>query len=391
MRMRSYFFRITAFVALLLTLFAHPGGGARAQTPNIRVMPGAPTIGVGQTVVVSVTMDNITNLYAAEFHLQFDPAIVEVVDANTGAAGVQITPGSFLSPDIIAQNQANNALGTIDFAISQRAPRAPVSGSGTLATITFRGKATGNSAVAFTSVALSNNVGAPIAAVGQNGTITVGEAAAPASPTPTATAVPAATPVPTATPLPTHTPTAVPPTPTGTLPAPTPTGTPAPATPTRTPAPATPTRTPAPATPVPTQPPPAAGIQGQHTVRAGETLFSIGRAYTTQPTAIASRNGIVNPNQLFVGTRLAIPVAPWAPVPAGPVAARQFTPGGAPAPGPGPTPAPPAGCRFRHTVQRGETLTRIAIRYNTNIFAIGRANSIANLNLIFAGQVLCIP
>ena len=379
-------FRITAFVALLLTLFAHPGGPARAQTPNIRVMPGAPTIGVGQTVVVSITMDNIANLYAAEFHMQFDPAIVEVVDANTAAAGIQITPGSFLSPDIVAQNQANNAIGTIDFAVSQRAPSAPVSGSGTLATITFRGLATGTSAVAFTSVALSNNVGAPIAAVGQNGTITVESTAPEASPTPTNTPVPAAT---ATTPPPTHTPTAVPPTPTGTLPPATPTGTPAPATPTGTPAPATPTRTPAPATPVPTQPPPATGIQGHHTVRAGETLFSIGRAYATQPNAIASRNGIVNPNQLFVGTRLAIPVAPWSPVPAGPVAVRQFTPG-APAPGPGPTPAPPAGCRFRHTVQRGDTLTALAIRYGTNIIAIGRSNSNDNLNLIFFAQVLCI-
>jgi LysM repeat protein len=372
MRIKSTLLRITALTTLLLTIFAHPVGPVLAQEAGIRVMPGAPTIGVNQTVVVSITIANVTNLYAAEFHMQFDPSIVEVVDANTGTAGVQIAAGSFLSPDIIAQNQANNAVGTIDFAISQSSPSAPVSGNGTLATITFRARATGSSPIAFTSVTLSNNVGATIAVADQNGVITV----ATTAPAATATA-----PAPTAT------------APAATATAPAPTATVAPSTPTGTPVPATPTPTAAPRTPTPVATPraPTTGIQGYHTVRSGETLFSIGRAYATQPDAIARQNGIVNTSRIFVGTRLGIPVAPWSRIPAGPVAARQFTPGGtAPAPTPAPSPAP-ATCRFYHTVQRGNTLTAIAIRYGTNIWAISRANNIANVNLIFAGQVLCIP
>ncbi len=98
----------------------------------------------------------------------------------------------------------------------------------------------------------------------------------------------------------------------------------------------------------------------------------------------------MNASRIYVGMKLLIPVAPWSPIPAGPVAVRQFTPGGTVTPAPV-TPTPKPGCRYYHTVRYGETLTAIAIRYGTSVWAIGRANSIYNLNLIYAGQVLCIP
>lgn len=44
-----------------------------------------------------------------------------------------------------------------------------------------------------------------------------------------------------------------------------------------------------------------------------------------------------------------------------------------------------------HIVQPGETLTRIASRYGTTISAIVAANALANPSLIFAGQRLAIP
>jgi LysM repeat protein len=98
------------------------------------------------------------------------------------------------------------------------------------------------------------------------------------------------------------------------------------------------TNTPAPAvqpsatlTPLPTSTrsvTPAPGqafvVQGYHTVKAGETLMCIGRAYAVLPQAIVSQNQIGDADQLLVGQVLAIPVAPWNPVPVGPVCPRQF-------------------------------------------------------------------
>lgn len=126
--------------------------------------------------------------------------------------------------------------------------------------------------------------------------------------------------------------------------------------------------------------PPSGGILGHHTVRSGETLYCIARAYGVDPAAIATTNGIVNPNLIFPGMVLAIPNVPKA-LPAGRVCPRQFDG----------CPPPPSGCRFYHTVSSGENLFRISLHYGVSMYAIAEANNILNLNLIFVGQTLCIP
>jgi LysM repeat protein len=44
-----------------------------------------------------------------------------------------------------------------------------------------------------------------------------------------------------------------------------------------------------------------------HTVKSGETLGKIAAAYGVSTAAIASANGISNPNMIYVGQRLMIP------------------------------------------------------------------------------------
>lgn len=44
-----------------------------------------------------------------------------------------------------------------------------------------------------------------------------------------------------------------------------------------------------------------------------------------------------------------------------------------------------------YRIRSGDTLTRIASYYHTSIWKLARANYIRNINLIFAGQLLCIP
>jgi LysM repeat protein len=52
---------------------------------------------------------------------------------------------------------------------------------------------------------------------------------------------------------------------------------------------------------------PAAHTPTWHWVVRGETLFSIGRLYNVSPWTIASANRLVNPNRIYVGQRLYIP------------------------------------------------------------------------------------
>ena len=326
---------------------------AAAQSkPLVRIDPVSTSTTPNQTVVVAVKVDNVTNLGAFELHLQFDPNLLQVT---------QLTHGGFTTAEYMVQNTFDNTAGTIDYS-SQQVNVPGVTGSGTLLTITFQTQNSGVSPLSFRTppgVILGDATGAVIAVDATPGSVSVVGAAAtvvPATATPTI-----AVPQPTATVaavLPVATATASSPQPTATQPAPLP-------------------------------------ILGNHTVKYGESLFCIGRAYMASPWAIAQANGVVWPYTIFPNQVLKIPNSPWVNPPYGPVCQRQF---GDPVPTVTPAPQPtlvptvaPAGCRATHVVVWGDTLYRIAFQFNSNVYQIAQANHIWNINRIFAGQRLCIP
>lgn len=110
-----------------------------------------------------------------------------------------------------------------------------------------------------------------------------------------------------------------------------------------------------------------------HTVQAGENLYRIALRYGVTMDALISANNITSPSRIFAGTVLVIPgLEPAANNPEGAVNPLVAT-------------AP-----VTHTVQRGESLTIIARRYNVTAQSILQANNIANANIIYPGQVLQI-
>jgi LysM repeat protein len=149
------------------------------------------------------------------------------------------------------------------------------------------------------------------------------------------------------------------------------------------------------ATAAPTAVPPP-GILGVHTVKAGESLYCIGRAYGISPWAIASTNGVPWPYTIFTGQTLNIPNVPWLNIPAGPVCVKQF--GGGPLPTPSPTTVPPTPgptplpgtCTQSYLILPGDTLFGISIKFGVDIPTLAARNHIANINLIFAYTTICI-
>jgi murein DD-endopeptidase MepM/ murein hydrolase activator NlpD len=106
------------------------------------------------------------------------------------------------------------------------------------------------------------------------------------------------------------------------------------------------------------------GIPTTHTVGPGDTLNSIALRYGTTADAIAKRNGILNPESIYVGQVL------------------NLREGSA---------APPIGHGQTHTVQSGETLYRIAAKYGLSWQELARANALTNTAVIYPGQQLVIP
>lgn len=99
-----------------------------------------------------------------------------------------------------------------------------------------------------------------------------------------------------------------------------------------------------------------------HVVRAGENLFRISLRYSTTVQAIMQANGLVS-TTIYVGQRLVIPGSY----------------------------VPPSGPSFTYVVQRGDTLTAIALRFGTTVTAIARLNGLLNPSFIYVGQRLQIP
>lgn len=106
-----------------------------------------------------------------------------------------------------------------------------------------------------------------------------------------------------------------------------------------------------------------------HIVQAGENLFRIALRYGTTVEAIAQANGITNPALIRVGQKLVIP-------------ASTSTEGG--------TSGGTAGETI-YTVQPGDNLFRIALKYNMSYLYLAQYNGIANPNFLIAGQQIRIP
>jgi len=143
--------------------------------------------------------------------------------------------------------------------------------------------------------------------------------------------------------------------------------------PVRLPPPATSTPTATPIAPVATATPGNVvtdpGANNIYIVQPGDTLSRIAARFNTTVATLAQLNGIANPNSIRYGQRLIISGAN---------------------PAPAPTPVPPP-VTTTYVVQPGDTLFRIAVRFNVSINQLAQANGISDPNRVFVGQVLVIP
>ena len=111
---------------------------------------------VGDFLTVTLLLEDVSNLYGADMHLAFDPNILEVVDAEPRREGMQVRHGLLPDPaqSVVPRDAADNAAGTVHYAISLKAPAQPANGRGALCTITFHVKAPGFSPLSLVSAML---------------------------------------------------------------------------------------------------------------------------------------------------------------------------------------------------------------------------------------------
>lgn len=165
--MMAVFWRFAAVWLLLpgLGLPVEPSGAAGVAATTITLAPASPVIAGCAAVDVEIRINDVAGLYGADVWLAFDPAVLEVVDADSSTGGVQITDGGFLAPPLFyLALSADNTAGTMHYAATQLNPTPAVDGSGVLARVKFRAKSAGSSALHFTYTMLSDRNGVQIPA-----------------------------------------------------------------------------------------------------------------------------------------------------------------------------------------------------------------------------------
>lgn len=169
-------FRILILVVILTLPFSVASAHATQQerATVVRIAPQTTTVSVGQVFTVELWVDNVVDLYGADIQLAFTPGAFQVVDADPGTAGVQITVRyDFLNPASVLQRSANNSAGTISYVATQLNPAPPVSGSGVLFEFQFKAMFAGTYPITFTTHDLAATGGTPIAHTTQNASYTV--------------------------------------------------------------------------------------------------------------------------------------------------------------------------------------------------------------------------
>ena len=104
------------------------------------------------------------------------------------------------------------------------------------------------------------------------------------------------------------------------------------------------------------------GCAAVYSVQRGDNLTRIARRHGVTVHDLAAANQLRNVNRVYAGQRLCIPIA------------------GVHGPG---TPSVQ-----RYTVQRGDTLSAIAVRFKTTVRQLMHLNNLRNPNRIYAGQML---
>jgi len=128
-------------------------------------------------VEVPVEVRDVSELYAVDLTIRFDPEILQVEDADPNTAGVQPGLATFLDAGMTLFNEVDNETGTVRFVMSQINPSEGKSGSGNLLVLYFVGKQAGTSQVTVEKVELANRLGEAILVSGADAEIVVREGA----------------------------------------------------------------------------------------------------------------------------------------------------------------------------------------------------------------------
>ena len=186
MRKFGFNFLLVLSIVTVLSGFLVTTAGAQSNDTAKAGVFYSNAVAPGQIIEMPVEVRNVADLYAIDIELHFDPAILQVEDADPNTAGVQVALGTFLDAGLILYNTVDNAAGKIHVVMTQTNPSEGKTGDGVALVIYLRGAGVGTSDLTVTFLECASRTGEAIAVEPQNASVQVIEGAAPQE----ATAIP---------------------------------------------------------------------------------------------------------------------------------------------------------------------------------------------------------
>ncbi|MCB0177501.1 MAG: N-acetylmuramoyl-L-alanine amidase [Anaerolineae bacterium] len=152
-----------------------PAGPILLVAPSSQVLPICSAQGT-----TTVDVEDVSNLQALQLDLVYDPNVVQVIDADPGRDGVQVTVNSIFSGGFIARNEVNTTTGRITFAATLLGSGS-INGAQNILTIDWKPQAAGTTALELENVILANGQGQAIASSSLDGAIEVSDSCASAT------------------------------------------------------------------------------------------------------------------------------------------------------------------------------------------------------------------
>jgi hypothetical protein len=160
----------------LLVILAFPLSiaGAQAQA-TLSINPSSVTLEAGQSANLSVRITDVSDLYAYDITLHYDPSVVEITS---------IENGSFLTGGFTAAQILDKSAGTAQIAFTSIPPLTAHSGSGDLVTFKVKAKSGGSARVTIENIQWLKKDATAIEATASSGTVMVTGSTATDSPRP---------------------------------------------------------------------------------------------------------------------------------------------------------------------------------------------------------------
>ena len=163
---------------LMLILVALPIGSVSGQAGTIAQVGFFEDYDIlpDRRIEVPVEIRDVENLYGIDIEITFDPAILQVEDADPNIPGVQPALGTFLDAGLTVFNEVDNEEGIVRFVMTQVNPAEPKSGDGIVLVLYFFSQAEGESDLTVSFVELAQRTGEGIEVEGVDGLLTVSSA-----------------------------------------------------------------------------------------------------------------------------------------------------------------------------------------------------------------------